>query len=489
MPIKVTVHSRLEIEGASPEVDKQLREACTHVNPDYGKKRALGHWTGDTPRNIQTWERAPGGSLLLPRGKTADVRAVAAAAGERLIFIDRRLSVPAQWPEFRVDPSDSSAAVRPYQGRAEEACIAREQGIVRAPTGSGKTLIALSLLGKLGQRALVVMRDRQLLEQWVLRAGRHFGMGSPALGVVQGGKKRRVGECLTLALQQTLWSKTFPLAEFAQEFGCVAVDEVQLAAARTVQQTVEVFPARYRFGFSADESRKDRKEFLTYDLFGDVLYEVTRAEVEEDGYTCPVIVRLVPTEFAANWYRDAPPEERDFGKLLDEMIANEERGRLLRRVIGELVTAGQTPALVFTHRREHASRLSNELLADGLTCGLMMGGTESSAAFLESRDLLDRGKLPVAVGTFNAIGTGIDIPSVRAGVVSTPLGANRQFFGQVRGRICRAAKGKTVGYLYYLWDRDVFPHAPRNLIDWNDGRVEVFDGRSWVESDTRGQAA
>jgi superfamily II DNA or RNA helicase len=204
-----------------------------------------------------------------------------------------------------------------------------------------------------------------------------------------------------------------------------------------------------------------------------------------------VIVRLVPTEFRANWYRDAPPEERDFGRLVEEMIADDARGTLLRRVILELVHEGDVPALVFTHRRDHAARLSTELLADGVSCGLMMGGEESAATFAEARELLERGKLLVAVGTFNAIGQGIDVPGLLAGVVGTPLGTNRQFFGQVRGRVCRASPGKTVGHLYYLWDREVFPRAPRNLIEWNDGKVEIFDRdvAQWVDADEQGDPA
>jgi superfamily II DNA or RNA helicase len=488
VPIRVTVRSRLECEGLSPELDKALRAEATHSNPDYGKARAQGRWVGNVPRTISTWSRRDDGALLLARGMTSRLRELATEHGERIAFFDRRVSMPSPWPKFIADPGNPDATPRAYQVDAENKCVALEQGIVRAPTGAGKTHIALSAFARIGQRTLIIARDRHLLEQWVEKAARHLGMESPLVGVIRGGRKHRIGTCLTLALQQTLYAKGFPLEKFAQQFGAVGIDEVQTAAARTVQNTIDPFPARFRIGFSADESRKDRKEFLIYDLFGEVIYDVTRAEMERDRYTCPVVVRLVPTAFKADWYRDAPSEERDYGRLLEEMIADEDRGRLLRQVVLDLAADAQVPAFVFCHRREHASRVSTELLADGIASGLMMGGDSSATAFDEARALLESGRIKVAVGTFNAIGTGIDIPNVRAGVVGTPLGANRQFFNQVRGRICRPAKGKVVGYLYYLWDREVFPFAPRNLIDWNDGRVEVFDHDSskWVEADGRG---
>lgn len=472
--VLVVVDNRLRLPlGCPAEFVKRLREVTTHSNPDYGKKRALGHWVQNTPTDVKTWRKEPDGTISLPRGVTGKVRMIAKQLGIRLRWEDRRLSVPVQWGPFLTTP-------RVYQVEGRDACVSVEQGIVRAPTGSGKTCMALAVLPELGQRSLVVVREKNLLNQWRERAQTELGLPARELGMVAGGK-RKVGERLTIALQQSLYSKSFPLHEFSQLFGAVVVDEVHEAAARTVNETVDAFPARARLGFSADHTRKDRKEFLVHDLFGDVIYEVGKQQLERSGDVCPVCVRLVPTDFEANWYTYAPAEERDFVRLVAEMSEDEERNRILRTVILELVASGRVPALVFTHRRDHAEALAQRmLLADGVPAGLLMGGRESD--FAEYKALLMSGKLKVAVGTFKAIGQGIDLPSVLAGVCATPIGSNRQFFGQVRGRVCRPFPGKTVGHLYYLWDREVFPDAARNLVSWNDGLVEVFNrshGR-WV---------
>lgn len=335
--------------------------------------------------------------------------------------------------------------------------------------------MALAALPLLKQRALVVVRDRNLLDQWLERAVKELGLRLRDIGVVQG-SRRKIGERLTLALQQTLYSRSFPLGDFAIQFGALLVDEVHEAAARTVNETVDAFPARVRLGFSADHRRKDRKEFLSEDLFGEVIYEVRKDDLERERHIVPVTVRLVPTDYEAAWYADAPSEERDFTRVISEMTKNEQRELLLRRVVLELVASKCSPVLVFTHRREHAMALAErELPADGVPSGLMLGGVESTVQFQESKALLLKGVLKVAVGTYKACGQAIDLPNVMAGVCATPIGANRQFFGQVRGRICRPFPGKDAGYLYYLWDQQVFPEAARNLLNWNDGRVEIFD--------------
>jgi superfamily II DNA or RNA helicase len=474
-PLLVRVDNRLRLPADAPAaLIKRLRAATSHTNPDYAKKRVMGLWVGDTPTKLLTWREDETG-FSMPRGTTQLVRRAAAEHGCQVKWSDKRINSPVVWDPCLVD-------ARPYQETGISACVQAEQGIVRAPTGSGKTYMALASLPRLGQRSLVIVRDRNLLEQWIDRAQHDLGMRARDIGQVQGGKAR-VGERLTLSLQQTLYSKNFPLAEFAKQFGAIVVDEVQDTAARTVMETVDAFPARVRLGFSADHTRKDRKECLIEDLFGDIIYKVGKQELESTGHVVPVIVRLVPTDFQADWYANAPPEERDFTRLVGEMTNDETRCLLVRRVVLELVKAGTVPALVFTARREHASRLAEiELPADGIPTGLLLGSAGNAQQFEESKSLLLSGVLKVAVGTFKAVGQGIDIPNVMAGVCATPIGGNRQFFGQVRGRICRVVPGKRVGHLYYLWDRQVFPEAAKNLCSWNDGLVEVYDrnAKGWV---------
>lgn len=471
----VTIDNRLRLPAGLPAaLIKQLKDATSHPNPEYSKKRALGLWLGATPSKINTWDQT-GEAFSLPRGATNVVRSAARAFGYRVHWRDERVSAPVQWKPF-------VGQTRGYQDDGIAACLEHQQGIVRAATGSGKTVMALALLPQLGQRAVVIVRDRNLLEQWVDRAQQFFCMSKREIGVVQSGRKT-IGEQLTVALQQSLYSKSFNLTEFVKHFGAVIVDEVHDTAARTVGHTVNAFPGRARLGFSADHTRKDRKEFLIEDLFGNVIFAVSKQSLEAERAVVPVIVRLVPTDFQADWYVNAPTEERDFTRVVTEMIDDEERSVLLRQVVQELVMADSVPALVFTHRREHAARLAeSELPADGIPTGLLLGSADNAVQFDEAKTLLLSGVLKVAVGTFKAVGQGIDIPNVMSGVCATPIGANRQFFGQVRGRICRVVPGKRVGYLYYLWDRHVFPETAKNLCNWNDGLVEVYDRsrKRWV---------
>ncbi len=59
--------------------------------------------------------------------------------------------------------------------------------------------------------------------------------------------------------------------------------------------------------------------------------------------------------------------------------------------------------------------------------------------------------------------------------------SNKQLFGQVKGRLCRSAKGKNDAMLYYLHDGAAFGDYPlRNLkrwastVTWQDSRGAII---------------
>lgn len=476
-PVPVTIDSRLRLPPGLPrELVTELRGLFRYPNPDFHKKERMGRSTFGLERSVSSWRDEADGGLSLPRGGLRRLREALERHGFAAVLRDRRVSLPeVDWPELQVE-------LHWYQQEAHALCLKQQQGIVRAPTGSGKSVLALAAAASTRQPTLVIMRDSNLLEQWKSEAEDKLGMGQKEIGLLTGARKLRIGARLTLGLQQTLSSPNFPWAEVAPYIGCVMVDEAHTAASRTFQVALDAVPAKYRLGFTADETRKDRKEFLLYDAFGEVLYTIPREALEEEGFVVPVRVRLVPTSFEAGWYRDAPPGEKNFGLLLDAMVADEERERRLVDLISWLVRSEETPLFVFSQRKEHAAQLADrELFSLGVRSGLMLGGAQHKVRFRDDKARLKAGKLPVAVGTYQALGTGHNVPQLRAALMALPIGDNRQFFNQVRGRVCRAFPGKEEGRLYVLWDRHVFPEAPKRFSSWNGGLVEVLNERGQWE--------
>jgi superfamily II DNA or RNA helicase len=258
------------------------------------------------------------------------------------------------------------------------------------------------------------------------------------------------------------------------------VHNCQRFAARTFNDVIDVFPARYRIGFSADEHRKDRKEFLIYDAFGSVAVDISREEVVKRKLVLDVEIRVVPTEFRADWYVEQQKEDRpDFNRLLEEMTKNKHRNLIATSIARTMMGLGHQ-VLMLTHRREHAASFIRAEIESGTRAGLLLGGPENTAEFASTVKAIRSGELKIAAGTYQAIGQGMDVPSVSRGVACTPIASNTQFFGQVRGRLCRKYAGKKDAVLYYLWDKDVFGIEPiLNLRKWNKV-VMVESGDEWL---------
>jgi superfamily II DNA or RNA helicase len=162
------------------------------------------------------------------------------------------------------------------------------------------------------------------------------------------------------------------------------------------------------------------------------------------------------------------------------MCADEERNAMALKMARSTVAQGEQ-VLLFSHRVEHARTLDRMLVSAGIPSGTLLGGVENEVAFARTKDALKRGEYRAAVGTYQAIAQGLDLPSVSRGICTTPIGNNRQQFGQVRGRICRSATGKTIGRLGYLLDTAVYGTKPvRNFLQWGHG-VRVWTGREWLD--------
>ncbi len=265
--------------------------------------------------------------------------------------------------------------------------------------------------------------------------------------------------------------------------GGVLVHNCHLAAASTFSSVVDQFPARYRIGVSDDERRKDRKEFLIYDLFGERIAETDRDELVDQGVIFDVEIRLIPTNFQRDWWDETPEPARPtvFDRLLFELTQDEERNRLLLEVARAETKRGEK-VLFFSHRVEHCENLRALFAAHDPRVGLMTGGKPNEAEFSRSIAGLLDGSVVAGFGTYQALGASIDLPNVGRGIACTPIHNNRQFVNQVRGRVCRRPEGKVDAVLFYPFDVRVFGLAPAVNLARIAKVAKVLEGGQWVDA-------
>lgn len=481
-PIEVIVDSRLRVDtrNLTDEQLEALKARFTHDNPQWWKKKAMKLPVYGEPKTIRTWRGAPG-RLLLPRGGTVTLR-------EELY----KLGLVPKWNDRRTLPDEivlprHKVQLYDYQEQMVLAALAKQNCLLRSPTGSGKTTAAMGIIARAAVPTLVIVWNSALLDQWVERIEREFGIPARDVGIIQGGKQKL--KPITLAMQQTLAKVADEDKAIIQSyFGMVVCDEVHRFGAKTFMEVIDWMPAHYRIGMSADETRKDKKDFLIYDMFGAVAMQVDKRMLVERNFTVNVEVRGIDTGSQVQWYRSTD-DLMAFTKLLDALAGDQARDMQVADLVARETQAGHQ-VLVFSHRREHCQRLAGQLAVRGVKAGVMLGGDQDSAELNRCIAGLKSGKLRAAVGTIQAVGTGIDIPTISRGVLATPIVSNKQLFGQVIGRLCRSAPGKKDALLYYMHDELAFGNYPiRNLRKWVDVVTWELMGGAIIGVDERLQQA
>src|SRR5262249_27705459 len=147
---------------------------------------------------------------------------------------------------LRLEPRD-------YQARAAAALARHVQACTFAPCGAGKTVIAAAAMARVRQPTLVLVRTRDLVDQWC-------GAIESALGQRPGivGEGKFAPDLVTVATVQTLAAMDdVRLAALGRRFGCVVVDECHGAAAPTDRRVLAQLPGKYRFGLTATPERDD----------------------------------------------------------------------------------------------------------------------------------------------------------------------------------------------------------------------------------------
>jgi len=327
-------------------------------------------------------------------------------------------------------------------------------------------------------------RQSGLFKQWVDRIKDRFGIPEKEIGMIGDGVKRVCP--LTVGMQQTLKNVG---RKYIFDFGGVICDEIQRFAAPTFQKVVAIYPARYRFGVSADEKRKDGKEFLIYDVFGKPIAEIEKSSLIDKGKIHAVTIRIVPTDFDLVYeiegqrpisWAALPSEKKNFNELLDYMIDDVDRNDLIWEYLYPCLEAGFT-IMVATRRVDHAKYWDKRIRDAGFTSGLMLGGKSRAEEFATTKESLLTRKINAGVGTIQKIGVGHDIPSWDRGFVLTPLAGNKQVFEQMVGRLRRTCPGKEDAALYYFWDNKLYSSHKNKLARIYKHTQIMVDGE-WLEA-------
>lgn len=425
------VGNDIKVSNPTQEFRKWCRENLTLENPDYIKKKRLGKWTGNTPREICLYDQKSD-CFVIPFGcfKKVFNRFWRESTFERV------------FSPLRSVPYGSNIELYSYQNDALKAAEKAKNGVIVMPCGSGKTQTALEIVARIGGKCLWLTHTQDLLNQSMNRAKACYDLPESDYGVITGGKVK-LGS-ITFATVQTMCKLDLP--KYRNEFDIIIVDECHkcVGSPTRVMQFYKVLTnlsARYKFGLTATPKRSDGLEKSMFALLGDIIIEISKAVVAH--YTCPVEVKRFQTGYMPDLDVALSGDGTiNYASLIEDLIHNKERFNFVSNIINMQYVAG--PMLVLGNRVEYLERLNKHFEGKSVCLSGMGTNKKAKAERKEVLLKLNSGDLDCVFATYQLAKEGLDVPNLRYVVFATPE-KDETTVTQSAGRVGRKAEGKEFG--------------------------------------------
>jgi hypothetical protein len=410
--------------GLPPWLIAQLKHLAALHNPEFYEKQRLRLSTYRTPRFIRCYDETLD-RLLLPRGILSQVESLLADAGTILDLTDVR-------PSPSLIELSFAANLTEQQHAAVEALKGHDHGVLVAPPGTGKTVIACALIAHRGYPTLVIVDRQALLEQWTSQLTELLGFEESAVGRIGGGHTQP-GGLVDVAMAQSL-ARHDDLAELTESYGFVVVDECHHVPAATFEAAVKAIPTRAWLGLTATPYRRDKLEDIIVMHCGPIRHTIDMGEAPGAALRRRLIVHQ--TDHVA-----APADELHIQDVFRDLVADDSRTALIATDIAEAVDRGRN-CLVLTQWRTHLESLQQHVTAHGLEPLVLRGGLGRRARADVLAKLSDPANRPfVLLATGSYIGEGFDCPALDALFLAFPLAFKGRIVQYV-GRLLRLEDGK-----------------------------------------------
>jgi superfamily II DNA or RNA helicase len=443
--VQFTLDGGIRIPGSelSPSPYATLKHAASTYNPDFYDRQRRRQSTWNIPRIISSYQETLDDHLILPRGLLETATKLVTEAGSKVESDDRR--APGDTQTFTLD-----LTLQPAQQSAVDDVLSHDLGLLVAPPGSGKTVMACAAIAARGVTTLVLVDRKTLADQ---RRRQIQGVLGVKPGQLGGGRSRLTG-VIDVATLQTLARRT-NLGEMLDGYGFVVVDECHHVPAAAFEAAVRTIPARQWLGVTATPYRRDGLDDLIGFQLGPVRHTLQHADPDTlEGANAdrprPVLV-VHPTRFHLD-------EQVDL--LLPGAIASIHRALAADNARNEQILTDVLEAhgrgrhcLVLAQRTAHVDHFAAKTAEHGLQPVVLKGGMGARERAAANERLVPKpGEPPlVAVATGHFIGEGFDCPALDTLFLAGPVSFKGRLV-QYAGRILRAYPGKLTAEVHDYHD-------------------------------------
>ena len=432
--MKAIVGNEIRVIEPTSDFRKMVESELTVNNPDFARLKKMGKWTGGTPSTIRFY-RTEGKDIILPFGCLKE-------------YVFKNIKdVEADFEQTENVIYTQYVPLYEYQDKAVEEALAKRNGILVAPCGSGKTQMGLALARRISKPTLWITHTKDLMVQAEERAKSIFDLPKEAYGEITEGKVN-VGTHLTFSTVQTLARVNLDNLKF----GCVIVDECHHAvqsykSTSMFAKVMNQISCRYKFGLTATPYRGDGLEKGMFALIGDICSVVDEEEVKEK--TVPVYEKWYNVPSSTNVIDCYNGDGTlDYTRLITGLCNDEVRNFSIGRKIVDI----EGSCLVLSDRLSQLETLMN-FVSNFKKCD-MVKATNTKKGKEERKEAIEKlkdGRIDCLFATYKLAKEGLDIPSLEHVVMASPI-KDKSTVIQTAGRVARKAEGKTCGYVHDFID-------------------------------------
>ncbi|WP_166969247.1 DEAD/DEAH box helicase [Brevibacterium atlanticum] len=463
--ITVRRDSQLHIPtvGMPSVLVSELKHLSSLANPEFYRKQAMRMSTYGEPRVVVRFEEDEE-ELRMPRGLADEARSRLELAG---YTVRRRSSRRKREPI----QADFTGELRNDQRAAVAKMIKHDMGVLVAPPGTGKTVMACALIAERQVATAILVPTRELLLQWRERLSQFLSLEDTQIGQLGGGRRKTTGIIDLIMMRSVSHRNADP--SVLDRYGQIILDECHGAAAPAAEAALNRVDAPRWLGLTATPYRADQLNGLITMQCGPIRWDMSAPSSDnasspsgtgaraEDTANDPPERRLVihPTEFATE---ESGSSGLSMPDLYGELSADQSRNEL---IVDEIAKAANFDRhiLVLTNRIDHLRRLAQDLkrrVSDEFPLIELHGQLKPDERAVQRENLQSAalsGRPFILLAIDKVAGEGFDLPSLDTLFLTMPIA----FKGKIVQNLGRITRGGSA--------------AEVSVHDFYDSHVPVLD--------------
>jgi superfamily II DNA or RNA helicase len=448
--LKIVINQNIEVVNPPPKLVRRLKEKLILPNPLYLAAKRGGRRPWGIPRQIKLLKQTKN-KVVIPRGCMDDIRPYISKAE----VVDERVLFPP-------NPVPTLIEERFYQEDGIRELLEYEEGFLKAPAGSGKTVMGLELIARVGQPALWLTHLDRLFKQVLERielfipAAAERGIGEIREGNIT------ISDFLTIGMIPSLIR--MDLSKWQDFFGMVLVDEAHHVPANTFFEVIRQFKPYHLYGLTATDYRNDGLDPVMFRVVGNVRANIPYDALVEAGQIIRPTIRYVPTNF---YMRTEGITKNLYQKVVKKIIMDKVRNKLIaHHVLKE--AKEKKICIVISGRRIHCRDLHKRISKEWPQTALAIGDIKKKEVDAAIKAMED-GEVNVLITTFEMLGEGFDLDKLDRLFFTVPFKAPNRV-EQGIGRLQRTAPNKKDAVVYEFVDEQV-----SYCMYLYNRRLEVYD--------------